>query len=137
MHILADLLGTAVQIAQVRHDFGDDLAVGAQDEPQDAVRGRMLRPHVDEHLVGADVELDDGLILRYEGCGCHRLFAKQVGNIRRVRTVNHSKDPDHDAVVVINDAVVLKQNLANIGTVVTLNNRAGFWKITKPVCVFS
>ena len=41
-------------------DFGDDLAVGPQHEPQHAVRAGVLRPHVDEHLVGADVELDDG-----------------------------------------------------------------------------
>ena len=40
-------------------DLGDDLAVGPQHQPQHAVRAGMLRPHVDEHLVGADVELDD------------------------------------------------------------------------------
>ena len=61
--VLADLLGAAVQIAQVRRHFGDDLAVGAQHEPQHAVRAGVLRPHVDEHFVGADVELDDGLVL--------------------------------------------------------------------------
>ena len=61
--VLADLLGAAVQVAQVRRDLGDDLAVGAQHQPQHAVRAGVLRPHVDEHLVGADVELDDGLVL--------------------------------------------------------------------------
>jgi hypothetical protein len=40
-------------------DLGDDLAVGAQHQPQHAVGAGVLRPHVDEHLVGADVELDE------------------------------------------------------------------------------
>ncbi len=57
--VLADLLGAAVQIADVRRDFGDDFAVGPQHQPQHAVRAGMLRAHVDQHLVGADVELDD------------------------------------------------------------------------------
>ena len=57
--VLADLLGAAVQIADVGLDLRDDLPVGPQHEPQNAVRGGMLRPHVDEHLVGADVELDN------------------------------------------------------------------------------
>ena len=57
--VLADLFRAAVQVADVRHDFGDDFAVGPQHQPQHAVRARMLRAHVDEHLVRADVELDD------------------------------------------------------------------------------
>ena len=61
--VLADLLGAAVQVADVRRDLGDDLAVGPQHEPQHAVRAGMLRAHVDEHLVGADVELDDARIV--------------------------------------------------------------------------
>ena len=65
--VLADLLGAAVQVAEVRRDLGDDLAVGAQHEPQHAVRAGVLRPHVDEHLVGADVELDDGGVRRLLG----------------------------------------------------------------------
>ena len=48
-----------MQIADVRHDFGDDFAVGPQHQPQHAVRAGMLRPHVDEHFVRADVEFDD------------------------------------------------------------------------------
>jgi hypothetical protein len=48
-----------MQIADVRHDFRNDFAIGPQDEPQHAVRARMLRAHVHEHLVRADVELDD------------------------------------------------------------------------------
>ena len=61
--VLADLFGAAMQIADVRRHFGDDLAVGPQHQPQHAVRAGMLRAHVDEHLVRADVELDDAGIV--------------------------------------------------------------------------
>src|SRR5207237_867846 len=47
--------------------FRDDFAVGTQNEPEHAVRAGVLRTHVDEHFVGADIELDDGWILC---CGC-------------------------------------------------------------------
>jgi hypothetical protein len=60
--VLADLLGAAVEVAEVRGDLAHDLAVGPQHQPQHPVRARVLRPHVDEHLVGADVELDDGRV---------------------------------------------------------------------------
>jgi hypothetical protein len=61
--VLPDLLGAAVQVADVRLDLRDDLAVGPQHQPEHAVRAGMLRPHVDEHLVRADVELDDPRIV--------------------------------------------------------------------------
>ena len=57
--VLADLFRAAMQIADMRHDFGNDLAIGPQHQPQHAMRARMLRAHVHEHLVRADVELDD------------------------------------------------------------------------------
>ena len=44
-------------------DLGDDFAVGPQHQPQHAVRAGVLRPHVDEHLVGADVEFDDARVV--------------------------------------------------------------------------
>src|SRR5207249_11461313 len=69
--VFADLLGAAVQVAHVRHHFGDQLAVGAQHQAQDAVRAGVLRAHVDEHLVGADVELDDGGVDGRGGGGGH------------------------------------------------------------------
>ena len=47
-------------LPEVRRHLGDDLAVGPQYEPEHAVRTRVLRSHVDEHLVGADIELDNG-----------------------------------------------------------------------------
>ena len=63
--VLADLLRRAVQIADVRRDFGHHFAVGPQRQPQHAVRAGMLRAHVDEHLVRLDVELDGfGLCMR-------------------------------------------------------------------------
>ena len=55
--VLADLFRRAVQVADVRSDLGDDLAVGPQHQAQHAVRAGVLRPHVDQHLVGANVEL--------------------------------------------------------------------------------
>ena len=60
--ILADLFGAAMQVADVRLDFGNDFAVGAQHQPQHAVRAGVLRAHVDEHFVGADVEFNDAWI---------------------------------------------------------------------------
>jgi len=56
--VLADLLPAAMQVADVRRHFGDHLAVGPQHQPQHPVRAGMLRPHVDQHLVAAQVEFD-------------------------------------------------------------------------------
>ena len=61
--ILADLLGTAVEIPDVGLGLRYDFTVGPQHQPQHAMRARVLRPHVDEHLVGTDVELDDPRIV--------------------------------------------------------------------------
>ncbi len=65
--VLADLLRAAVQIADVRRDLGDDFAVGPQHQPQHAVRAGMLRSHVDQHFVRADVEFDDAGIVQIGG----------------------------------------------------------------------
>jgi hypothetical protein len=35
----------------IRRGFGDDLSIQLQHEPQNAVRGRMRRPHVEHHLL--------------------------------------------------------------------------------------
>ena len=71
--VLADLLGAAVQITEVGGHLGNDLAVGPQHQAQNAVRAGVLRTHIDQHLVGADIELDDGLVLLLigEGGGGH------------------------------------------------------------------
>ena len=61
--VLADLLGTAVEIPDVGLGLRDDFTIGSQHQPQHAMRARVLRPHVDEHLVGTDVELDDPRIV--------------------------------------------------------------------------
>ena len=47
-----------MQVADVRRRLGDHFAVGPQHQAQHAVRAGMLRSHVDEHLVRADVEFD-------------------------------------------------------------------------------
>ena len=57
----------AVQVAEVGSDFRDHLAVGAQDEAQHAVRAGVLRTHIDQHLIGSDIELDDGRVGRLLG----------------------------------------------------------------------
>src|SRR3979411_1337057 len=55
--VIADLLGYfldgAMEIADVRNRLAHYLAVGAHDEAQHAVRGGMLRPHVQRHFFGA------------------------------------------------------------------------------------
>ena len=61
--VFADLLRTAVQVADVGLHLRHDLAVGAEHQPQHAVGARVLRPHVDEHFVGANVEFDDPRIV--------------------------------------------------------------------------
>ena len=49
--VLADLLEAAVQVADVRNAAHDRLAVELEHEAQHAVRRRMLRPDVDEHVL--------------------------------------------------------------------------------------
>jgi phage tail protein X len=44
---LADLLDAAMQVADVGDGLPDDLAVARDDEPEDAVRGRMVGTHVE------------------------------------------------------------------------------------------
>jgi hypothetical protein len=62
------MFGAAMEVADVRLDLRHHLAVGAEHEPEHAVGARVLRPHVDEHLVGADVELDDpGIVVDRAG----------------------------------------------------------------------
>ena len=53
--VLGVLLEAAVQVADVRPRRAHDLAVGAQLEAQHAVGGRVLRAHVEDHLVGVEV----------------------------------------------------------------------------------
>jgi len=69
-HVLADLFGAAVQVADVRGNLADHLAIGPQRQPQHAVRTGMLRAHVDQHLVGFDVAFDQFVI---EPLACHRV----------------------------------------------------------------
>ena len=53
--VLDQLLGAAMQQADMRIHAGDDLAVQVQDQAQHAMRRRMLRPEIDGQLrfVGA------------------------------------------------------------------------------------
>ena len=49
---LAQLLGAAMQIADVRLDINDFFAVHPQHHPKYAVGRGMLRPHIEQHLYG-------------------------------------------------------------------------------------
>ena len=54
-HVLRDLFVAAMQVADVGHRLGDDLAVHLQQDAQHAVRGRMRRPHVEDHLLAFEI----------------------------------------------------------------------------------
>jgi hypothetical protein len=47
-----------VQIPDVRDTAHDGFAVELEDEAEHAVRGRMLRPDVDEHVLTLELRLD-------------------------------------------------------------------------------
>ena len=56
--VLAQLLDAAMEVAEDGVEVDHLLAVELEHDPQHAVGGRMLRPHVDEHLAVAErVEL--------------------------------------------------------------------------------
>ena len=48
--VLAQLLDAAVEVAEDRVEVGDDLAADLDHQAHDAMGGRVLRPHVHEHL---------------------------------------------------------------------------------------
>src|SRR5688572_18559245 len=50
--VLANFLEPAVQVADVRDAAHDSLALELEHQPQHAVRSGMLRPEVDEHVIG-------------------------------------------------------------------------------------
>jgi hypothetical protein len=52
--VLGVLLEAAVQVADVGPRRAHDLAVGAQLQPEHPVGRRVLRPHVEDHLVGVE-----------------------------------------------------------------------------------
>ena len=56
--VLADLLEAAVQVADVRDAAHHGLAVELEHQPQHAVRGRMLRADVDEHVLALELRLE-------------------------------------------------------------------------------
>ncbi len=56
--ILADLLESAVQVADVRNAAHHGLAVQFQDQAQHAVRRRVLRSDVDQHVIAIEVGLE-------------------------------------------------------------------------------
>ena len=65
--VLADLLEAAVQIADVRDAAHDRLAVELEHQAQHAVRRRVLRPDVDEHVLAVELRLERGRRLQRDG----------------------------------------------------------------------
>ena len=57
--VLAELLEGRVQVPDVRDDALHRLAIEFADQAQHSMRGRMLRPDVDEHVLGIHVRLGD------------------------------------------------------------------------------
>ena len=55
--VLAELFEGGVQESDVGRDFDHRLAVELADQAKHAVRRRVLRPDVDEHLLGAELRL--------------------------------------------------------------------------------
>ena len=82
VHVLGDFFVAAMQVADVRRGFGDDLAVELEHEAQNAVRRRMRRPHVEDHLF-ADVAI--GMIQLCVRCdySCHGI--RRLNLTRRER----------------------------------------------------
>jgi hypothetical protein len=54
LHVLRDFFVAAMEVTDIRGGFSDGLAIHLQNEPQNAVRGRVRRPHVEHHFF-ADV----------------------------------------------------------------------------------
>ena len=52
--VLGELLGGAVHVADDGLGARDDLAVELEHHPEDAVRRRVLRPDVEDHLLGLE-----------------------------------------------------------------------------------
>ena len=58
--VLADLLEAAVQIADVRNAAHHRLTVELEHEAKHAVRRRMLRSDVDQHVIALELGLERG-----------------------------------------------------------------------------
>ena len=68
LHVLRDLFVAAMQIADIGRRLGDHLAIQLQDEPQNAMRRRMRRPHVEHHFF-AEIVARLRICLRLHGAG--------------------------------------------------------------------
>ena len=58
------LLDAGMQEPDIRFGPADDLAIQFEDDPQHAMRGRVLRPHVQDH---AARRRRGGFVLRFDG----------------------------------------------------------------------
>ena len=60
MPVLAELFEAGVQVAQVRNAAHDGFTIQLDDQAQDAMRRGVLRPHVHEQVLAAEIRLLDG-----------------------------------------------------------------------------
>ena len=57
--ILANLFSTSMQVPDVRSDLVDNFTISSQQQSQHAMCAGMLRSHIDEHFVCANVEFNN------------------------------------------------------------------------------
>ena len=92
-HVLGDFLVAAMQVADVRHGPGDDLAVEFQHNAQHAVRGRVRRAHVQDHLLALHVLKGFRRPCRLRG----RVFELDVLNVGHVSSAKEFELKRRDA----------------------------------------
>ncbi len=61
-HVLGDFFVAAMEVADVGHGLGNDLAVELQQDAQNAVRARVRRPHVERELLAQGPAFRLGLL---------------------------------------------------------------------------
>ena len=78
LHVLGDLFVAAMEEADIGRRFGDHFAIQFEHEPQDAVRGGMRRPHVEDHFL-ADI------VAQIPDCAVRRPPRRRVSQDRAIR----------------------------------------------------
>jgi len=78
--IFADFLEAAMQVADVRDAADDCFAIELEDQAEDAMRGRVLRADVDEHVLAFELRLHG----RRRGNGDVRVSANEERDALRL-----------------------------------------------------
>lgn len=87
-HVLRDLLVAAMKVSDVGRGLGDDLAVQFEDDPQDAVGGRVGRPHVEHHLLAFQVAQIFGRARRHRPLSADRRLGSPTCGIAKLDVFN-------------------------------------------------